>query len=416
MVTNSSRTTNIVPTIQSYLNRMFSMSTSNRSRMSARDRQMAQQLGLEPEPLPDEPYTSPSPYGAGAPGWDPSGFPVGPMPRGQYALDWQYEGNRRAEQRRQALWNDAQNVMRQGLDMLQSYRPGGSAALASGMYGQRASLYGSQAMNTEAPDLLIGWRDRKQQEADAERRQAERFGRAVGLAGLGMQGLMSYSGGGSTTQKFPPGMSGWLQMPSGGGGGTAAAQGAPEGGGGVLGMPPGGSPAAQEMAQMARAGIPFGGVQGGMAASQMAQQGGGGEDLPLGGGGAPQQGFGGGQDAPQQGAGQWGPSAGQTQPGEPGGGRGQPAGRRGGATPWTPPPMSTFAGPEPAANAMMASPVTQMTVYSDWADDRLRRSGVQFQLRGARERLLRALDSAYYDSILGPLPRWIQELHLSGRY
>ena len=99
------------------------------------------------------------PYGPNAPQWDESGFPVGPMPRGKYALDYQYEANRRAEAKRRALWGDAQNVMRQGLNLFQSYRPGGSAAAASGMYGQRAGLYATQAMNTEAPDLLIDWRE-----------------------------------------------------------------------------------------------------------------------------------------------------------------------------------------------------------------------------------------------------------------
>jgi hypothetical protein len=88
------------------------------------------------------------------------------MPKGKYQFDYQYEANRRAEQRRQALWGDAQNSLRQGLDLFQSYRPGGSAAAASGFYGQKAQLYGTQALNTEAPDLLIDYREQLRQRAE----------------------------------------------------------------------------------------------------------------------------------------------------------------------------------------------------------------------------------------------------------
>ena len=83
--------------------------------------------------------------------WDAEGFPTGPMPRGEYVLDWQYEANRRTEQRRNALWGDAHQALAQGTELFQSYRPGGSAALASGQYSNQASLYGSQAMSQESP-------------------------------------------------------------------------------------------------------------------------------------------------------------------------------------------------------------------------------------------------------------------------
>lgn len=130
------------------------------------------------------PYQSGSPYDAGAPEWDSSGMPVGRMPRGDYALDYQYEANRRAEQRRQALWGDAQGALQQGADLLQTYRPGGASALASGIFNQQSNLYGTQALNTVAPDMLIGWREDERQKALAE--EQRRYNASQKMAKLGM--------------------------------------------------------------------------------------------------------------------------------------------------------------------------------------------------------------------------------------
>jgi len=139
---------------------------------------------------------SPSPYDPSVQ-WDPQGFPMGPMPRGgEMPLEYQYEANRRTEQRRQALWGDAQNTMRQGLDLLQSYRPGGAAAIASGMYGQRAGLYGQQAQTLESPDLLIDWRRDKQAKADIEARRLQRFNQVMAVGQLASNVAGALSGGG----------------------------------------------------------------------------------------------------------------------------------------------------------------------------------------------------------------------------
>lgn len=80
-------------------------------------------LGWHPEDPNDKPGakpSSPDPYGSAgqAVQWDASGRPIGRMPMGKTALDWQYEADRRTELRKQALWGDAQNVMRQGTDLL----------------------------------------------------------------------------------------------------------------------------------------------------------------------------------------------------------------------------------------------------------------------------------------------------------
>lgn len=194
-------------------------------------------LGLKADSLPSEPYQSDDPY-KNPQNMDSGGY-TDRLPRGQWALDYQYLANKNAEQRRQALWSDAQNVLRQGTDMMQTYRAGGSAALASGVYGQRASLYGTQAMNTEAPDLLIAWRDRLRQQADVERQQANSFTRAMAVwngtaSNMPLSNLLGASP--SSAQGAPA----QLGTPPASGDGSSMSLGAAKGGGGVVGMPGGG--------------------------------------------------------------------------------------------------------------------------------------------------------------------------------
>ena len=205
--------------------------------------------GLDPGPNGRD---TPGPFGPSASPYDPSvrwdaqGFPVGPMPRGgDMPLEYQYEANRRTEQRRQALWNDAQGSIRQGLDLFQSYRPGGSAALASGMFGQSAGLYGQQAQTLEAPDLLIDWRRDKQAKADLEAKRAQRFSQVMGVFQFGAQVASAASGGGPVAAAAtlpsagaPPTVPG-ATVP--GGGGVGGGVGAAVGGGGY--GQPGGQPA-----------------------------------------------------------------------------------------------------------------------------------------------------------------------------
>jgi len=59
----------------------------------------------------------------------------------------------------------------------------------------------------------------------------------------------------------------------------------------------------------------------------------------------------------------------------------------------SPGPLSTFQAGEAAAMSMASSPVAQSTVYPAWYEDPARQSSVALQMRGARERLLMALQS-----------------------
>lgn len=107
---------------------------------------------------------------------------------GPYA---QHEANRIAAQRNARLGREAGAALYGGLHNLQSYRPGGAAAMASGMYGQQAATLLS--MRQAAPDLMTMWR---KVESDRARKDAERAAllsagiSAVGsLAGAALGGI-----------------------------------------------------------------------------------------------------------------------------------------------------------------------------------------------------------------------------------
>lgn len=328
--------------------------------------------GLSPGKLPQDPYQSANPYGPNAPQWDETGMPVGPMPRGQYALDYQHEANRRAEQRRNALWGDAQGSMRQAADLFQSYRPGGSAALAANVYGQKANLYGTQAQTIEAPDLLMGYREHERQMAERERKQANKFARTMGIVQLGAQvagmamGVPPTGGGVDAPQATPsPGADQPITM--------EGRQGYDQ----PIGPP---TPAMQGRLgydQPAGPPVPQGGIQDTAGYGQAMQQR---QQLRQQG---PQGAPGAAPGAPMQGGAQGG--AGQDQPpgGAPGGG--------GGMGMIGPPPPVEFTSREAASNAMMGSPLANPVVAESWAEDPVRRKSTFLMMAASRERLLAAM-------------------------
>lgn len=375
------------------------------------------QLGLDAEPVYLD-YKSPSPYsgqnttGTGQQQWDANGFPVGPMPRGDFALDWQYEANRRSEGRRQALWGDAQNTMRQGLDLMQSYRPGGSAALASGMYGQKAGLYANQAQDTEAPDLLMGYRDWQQAKADADRKQAERFARttAVGSAVAAVAGTIMGGpavgaalgyGVNALGGAVAPGQGSYnTQAGLGSIGGLAAAggQGAAQEQSGLFynaqGQPMTGQPMGNQ-GSYAGPGANGPGLVGGQNAplqSRMAQDspgggygaGGGGGS----GGGAGAAGPGGSGALSRQGGGGAGAGGGYGGPQDTvGGQQGQAMG--GGR------PLQMFSGQEAASNAMADAPGSDAIIYQDWSSMEDRKISTWMRWAASRKRLMAAMQTSY---------------------
>lgn len=281
------------------------------------------------------------------------------MPFGKNALDWQYEADRRTERRKQALWGDAQNVMRQGTDLMQTYRPGGSAALASGLYQSRGAMYGNQAMNTESPDLLMRYREEKQKEADDERRAAEKSAQkqamVMGLVQAGATVAGAYLGGvgGAAAAAAVPRPEPQPQDPP-----------APDGPGGPgpifrddAAGPSGGS------------GISIGGG-GSMPGSPSGQvgsggAGGGNRRMPSGAGAGAGAGGKGGAEGLQNGA--------NLQLRDDGNG-----------------PMSMFSGQEAAYNAMLANQGRNDAIYSDWRRSPVRSESTMARIRAARFRMAKS--------------------------
>lgn len=321
------------------------------------------------------------PYGENPPQWDEAGFPVGPMPRGKYALDYQYEANRRAEQHRRVLWGDAQNSMKQGLDLFQTYRPGGSAAAASGMFGQKAGLYATQALNTSAPDLLIDWREqiraRAEEKADTMNRNSQL------ITGLSAFNIL----GGTAAPLAGPGPAQPGPQNSQAAGGTYGAmaggnQGALPGGGGGVGAGDSG------MAGGMAAGIQAGGQAGVLPGLLAPEQGLGSTQGPLGGGA-----YGGGA----------GGSAGATSISPGGGGSGSKVSpRAGGATDERGGGMAgsavagggglgDYSGPAVADRGLVGAPTAADMTVSVWADDPYREQGDAVMASSARKTLLEAL-------------------------
>lgn len=305
-------------------------------------------------------YESPDPYTSNVQ-WDATGRPIGRMPKGKYALDYQYEADRRTQERRNALWSDAHGALNQGRGLLESYRPGGAAALASGIYGQQAGLYAQESMALQSPDLLMGYREHKQEEADYERRKAQENAQFMSLigAGVGLLGLGAAGGGAAAAMG-----AGEAGSYVGNRGGVQSYQGD---GMGYLGQQRGG----QTMYGPGWGNTPYQGGQTFQAViGDQGQQAGGGPqiDSPQTGGG-----FGGGGGY-QTGGGFGGEQRQSVSQGIVSGGQ----------------PMTTFRSGEAASMAMAQSP-SDADVYSRWRQDESRQEFTYLMMQSAASRVMQAM-------------------------
>jgi len=326
--------------------------------------------------------------------FDDSGRPVlngKPIerPGAETALDYQYLAEQEAERRRNNLWGDAQNQIRQGLDLFQSYRPGGSAALASGMFNQSASMYGTQALNTFAPDMLSEYREKQLQDEKRERDRARKFSQNMAMAQFGMNPLGLFNSGptpqpDAPTPSTPAGPNGQPSAPTAPGGGGAVQAGPaagaqvaggasggimPMGGGGAGGMIPGGAYGAQI------------GPDGRPMSSNVRGTGGGPTvDGGFGAGGSPGGPVGGGGGGGSRVRGSGGPAGG------PGGGIGGGGGGGG--------PISTFTGQEVATRGQSMSPIAADAASASWAESPIRSESVVLRTASARSALTDAIGLA----------------------
>lgn len=110
--------------------------------------------------------------------FDPqTGYPVGQYgpPSARVALGYQYMADQATAQRRSAYFSSALGALQQGANVMASYRPGGAAALRSGLYQQQANLNYQIGTQQQSPDLLADYRrDAGAQAQEAANRAAER--------------------------------------------------------------------------------------------------------------------------------------------------------------------------------------------------------------------------------------------------
>jgi hypothetical protein len=254
---------------------------------------------------------SPEEMGRGTESWDPAkwseqaragvdeyGFPI-TLPSAETAGEMQMIADRQTMIRNDQLMREAlgkgdilygagQGALQSGLMNLQTYRPGGAAALTSPYYTGMANLYASQAdfglrgaaaRRTESPDLMFRYRDAARKDAaDAAKRSglvqlvAGVGGAVIGGAMGGPAGAMVGGGiGGQIGQQAGPNVPGVPQSlqgpgvtpltPPGGGEGVSGTGGAPTGGeGGATGATPGGGFLQGATGDMLRGAPPAGGA------------------------------------------------------------------------------------------------------------------------------------------------------------
>lgn len=129
--------------------------------------------------------TTPDPYSLE---WDPNtGMPIGLTgpPSARMAGRYQYRAEEIAAQRRSALQQGAMATMGQGMNLFESFRPGGAAQLAQGQFAQKAGMMLGTAAMIEAPDMLFNYREdaaRRAERAAKKARDASIFGSIVQAA------------------------------------------------------------------------------------------------------------------------------------------------------------------------------------------------------------------------------------------
>jgi len=131
------------------------------------------------------PDTTPDPYSLE---WDPNtGMPIGMKgpPSARMAGRYQYRAEEIAAQRRAALQQGAMGTMGQGMNLFESFRPGGAAQLAQGQFAQKAGMMLGTAAMIEAPDMLFNYREdaaRRAERAAKKARDAQIFGGIIQAA------------------------------------------------------------------------------------------------------------------------------------------------------------------------------------------------------------------------------------------
>src|SRR5574338_1289439 len=126
----------------------------------------------------------------------------GGLPGSDIAPEVQLMAEAKAARRNLALarqgLSQGMNALQAGQETLSSYRPGGAAALTSGLFQSQADLAfrGALAQQQEAPDLMFRYDERKQKSAEAKAKSAALTSGLISLAGTAIgAGLTAATGG-----------------------------------------------------------------------------------------------------------------------------------------------------------------------------------------------------------------------------
>ena len=207
---------------------------------------------------------------------DPStGLLSGPLaqPPAELAPELQAQSDRAMLRLRQQRMQEATDMQRGALGLMQSYRPGGGAALEAGVYDRTAASLRAEAAAYTPPDLLFPYREAKASEARSDAKKQANLELLVNAgAGLAQTATSAFAdslgglgvpGGTMSVGELPVGEG---VMPAG----TPPAQpgpGQPPQPGAEAPAQPGGGPAAQP--ESGPAGQP-GGMPAGQAAASYA--------------------------------------------------------------------------------------------------------------------------------------------------
>lgn len=97
--------------------------------------------------------------------------PTNVVPHG-YAREMQAQHEKAVAQRQQRMMQGGIDYMRGATNLLQSYRPGGAAALEANVYGQTAGLMFERARMTQPRDFLSDLRRHEQSQIESRNRRA----------------------------------------------------------------------------------------------------------------------------------------------------------------------------------------------------------------------------------------------------
>jgi hypothetical protein len=132
-------------------------------------------------------------------GFDRAFFPSGftGNPEAALAPTLEFEANRAAMLARRARHQDAIDSLQQGFNLLQSFRPGGATALASGLLQNQAQTILADAQDIQAPDLMFMFRENVAAEERARQEGRQRRAMIGNIIGTVAAGAATIASGGA---------------------------------------------------------------------------------------------------------------------------------------------------------------------------------------------------------------------------